>query len=377
MRFSFCSSLRRWRSVSLHALLMAFAGAALSYSATEAIRQALQNGQLDQAARLVQQEKQANPKDVQIRFLEGVVQAQQGQTERAIDSFRRLIESNPELIEAHNNLGVLYAAKGRLDEARKALEAGMLANASYATLHRNLDDVQSQLTKQTYAKALQVDPKVRGSAPQLSLLGSMEPRQAAASASRNSITVVAIAPPLPPALPPPPISPASVAASAVSVAARQITPAAIAASAPAPTPAPPPAPVAKATPEKAAPPPPASAVEAVQAPEAEAVRSAVLAWAKAWSQKDMDSYLGAYAESFVPSERMSRAKWEIERRQRIVSKKKISVEVRQLKITSDGKSMTAQFQQIYASDNFSGNSRKSLELIKQGGRWLIARETVN
>ena len=383
MRFFSPLSLRRRRSVFLTALLMALAGAALSASPTEAIRQALQAGQLDQAARLVQQEKQNNPKDVQIRFLEGVVQAQQGQTDRAIESFRKLIESNPEVVEAHNNLGVLYASKGRLDDARKALEAGMLASASYATLHRNLDDVQSQLTKQTYAKALQIDSKSRSNAPQLSLLGSMESRQATALPSRG-ITIVAVAPTLPPTPPAPatPVTSASLRPASATTALPASAPAASVPAAPA-------APVASATPaatastakaaaEKAPPPAPAaSQPDRMDAAEAEAVRSAVLAWAKAWSHKDMDGYLGAYAENFVPAERVSRSKWEADRRLRILSKKNISVEVRQLKITSDGKSVSAQFQQVYASDNFSGNSRKTLELVKHGGRWLIARETVN
>ena len=377
MRFFSPLSLRRRRSVPLTVLLMALAGTALSASPTEAIRQALQAGQLDQAARLVQQEKQSNPKDVQIRFLEGVVQAQQGQTDRAIESFRKLIESNPEVVEAHNNLGVLYASKGRLDDARKALEAGMLANASYATLHRNLDDVQSQLTRQTYAKALQIDSKSRSNAPQLSLLGAIEPRQTVVPPSRG-ITIVAVAPTLPPTLP----APASpVASTTVRQASATVVPAsAPAASAPA-TPATPAAimaSMAKPATEKAVPPPPvASQPDRTDAVEMEAIRNAVLAWAKAWSHKDMNGYLGAYADSFVPAEHVPRNKWEADRRLRILSKKNISVEVRQLKITSDGKLASAQFQQVYASDNFSGNSRKTLDLVRQGSRWLIARETVN
>ena len=91
----------------------------------------------------------------------------------------------------------------------------------------------------------------------------------------------------------------------------------------------------------------------------------------------MDGYLDAYATSFAPPDHMSRSKWESERRLRILSKRSISVEVRQFKASVDGKTATAQFQQIYNSDNFTGNSRKTLELIKHGNRWLIVRETVN
>lgn len=91
----------------------------------------------------------------------------------------------------------------------------------------------------------------------------------------------------------------------------------------------------------------------------------------------MPAYLSAYAADFVPAEKMSRAKWESERRLRIVSKKSILVEVSQVQITLQGPKATVRFQQIYESDNFKGNSRKTLEMQKQGQRWLIVRETVN
>lgn len=91
----------------------------------------------------------------------------------------------------------------------------------------------------------------------------------------------------------------------------------------------------------------------------------------------MPRYLAAYASSFTPADRMSRHKWESDRRSRIVSKKTISVTVNQLNIALHGDKATVRFQQIYESDNFKGNSRKTLEMVKQGQLWLIVRETVN
>ena len=366
-----------------HGMVLAILGAmacghALGASTADHIRQALQSGQLEQASRLVQQEKQLNPREVQIRFLEGVVLAQLGQTDKAIESFGKLVESNPEIVEAHNNLGVLYASKGRLEDARKALEAGMQAHAGYATLHRNLGDVQSQLTRQTYAKALQVDSKSRQAVPQLSLLGSMGgplPAQALTPSAPS-------APPTPstPVTPPPASAPVAAAPQSAPQAVPPTTPqVARPATPPAPpTPSASPAPAKTAEPSKAevraVQPPPADRTDTA---EADAIRHAVQAWAKAWSRKDMDHYLDAYAPNFSPPEQQPRSKWEADRRQRILSKKSISVELRQLKISASGKTGTVQFQQIYTSDNFTGNSRKTLEMVKQGGRWLIVRETVN
>ena len=91
----------------------------------------------------------------------------------------------------------------------------------------------------------------------------------------------------------------------------------------------------------------------------------------------MTRYLAAYANSFTPPEKMPRAKWENDRRVRIVSKKTISVEVNNLKIEVAGGKASAHFQRVDESDNCKGNSHKTLEMVKQGDRWLITRETVN
>ena len=362
-------------------------GLALASSPAEGIRQALAAGQLEQAAKLVQQEKQRLPQDAELRFLEGVVQAQQGQTDKAIETFRKLVESHPGIVEAHNNLGVLYASKGRLEEARKALEAGMLTHGSYAALHRNLADVQSQLVKQTYAKALQVDSKARTAVAQLSLLGSMQAPRASSAASESLPAATAVASrqtasgtaPVTAAAPSAPVTPAVVASAAPAAPPPALPPRAVASTPPLPASATAAGPAAESpkAPKAASESAPAPAAKPAPSADTEAIRAAVMAWAKAWSRKDVDDYLQAYASSFVPPEGQSRSKWEAERKLRIVSKKSISVEVRQLKVTVEDKTATVQFQQIYNSDNFTGNSRKTLEMVRQGERWLIARERVN
>ena len=367
----------------------------------DSIKQAIQSGQLEQALKLVQQERQIAPKDVQLRFLEGVIQAQQGQTDKAIDTFKKLTESNPDLSEAHNNLGVLYAAKGKLEESRSSLEKALLTHPSYAAAHRNLADVQSQLAKQTYAKALQVDSKVKNSTPQLTLLGSIDPNKRAPNP-----TIVTAAAPAPSANPSATVAAPSAESTKPAVVPAPAT-APVTAAAPttapttAPAVAPVPAPVAVNAPKPAAAvvvasstPSPAAAVtppvaaakpepkkEEAQPKQAKAdypeVRNAVAAWAKAWSQKDMGRYLASYGSSFTPPDKMSRAKWESDRQIRIVSKKTIRVDINNLKVEVNGNKATANFQQIYESDNFKGNSHKTLEMLKQGDRWLITRETVN
>ena len=89
----------------------------------------------------------------------------------------------------------------------------------------------------------------------------------------------------------------------------------------------------------------------------------------------MTAYLGAYAPSFVPSGGGSRASWAAERRARIMPRSRIKVEVTDLSIHVNGDRATARFRQQYNSDNLNSSSRKTLEMVKAGNRWLIVRET--
>jgi tetratricopeptide (TPR) repeat protein len=340
----------------------------LCHSAIEAapvdnLKQLIQSGQLDQAYKLVQQERQTAPKDVQLQFLEAVILAQQGQHDRAIDAFQKMTEQHPELPEPYNNLGVLFAAKGRLEEARAAFEKAIQTHASYSAAHHNLADVQAQLVRQTYARALQVDPKVKSAPAQLTLLGAI-------TTERSDVTKLTSSPDRTSRVP------ATTTGTPAGTSTPQLTIPPVKSTAEEDSAA---KAAAKATAKEAAKDVAKPSVEKhkEQNGEEEAVKSAIQNWAHAWSQKDIKKYFSAYASNFEPPDRLSRAKWEVEREQRIISKKKIQVAVSNFKIDVNGNKAKINFSQIYESDNFKGSSRKSLELTKQSGRWLITRETVN
>ena len=282
---------------------------AMAATGADNIKQLIQSGQLDQAFKSVQQERQTAPKDVQLQFLEAVILAQQGQHDRAIDAFRKITEVHPELPEPYNNLGVLYASKGRLEDARAVFEKAIQTHASYSAAHQNLADVQAQLVRQTYARALQVDPKVKTAPSQLTLLGAIttERTDVTKLAGPAERVIVAQAPPAP-ALTPPVAPNPPATKSAVDedkeVAARSAKEA------------------AKLAAER----------HKDQSAEEEAVKLAIQSWAKSWSQKDVKKYFSAYASNFEPPDRASRAKWEAERELRIVSKKKIQVSVNNFRL---------------------------------------------
>ena len=88
----------------------------------------------------------------------------------------------------------------------------------------------------------------------------------------------------------------------------------------------------------------------------------------------MARYLGAYASNFDTGSQ-SRPVWEQARRDRIVSKKRISVEVQSLQITVNGSRAIAKFLQDYKADTLAVVNGKTLELTRTADRWLIVKES--
>ncbi|MEO8056965.1 MAG: tetratricopeptide repeat protein [Burkholderiales bacterium] len=100
-----------------------------------------------------------SPKDPPMRFLKGVMLADAKRYPEAIEVFQKLTEDYPDLAEPYNNLAAIYAATGDYIKARATLEQALRTNPGYATAHENLGDVYATLAAQSYARALQLDPR--------------------------------------------------------------------------------------------------------------------------------------------------------------------------------------------------------------------------
>ena len=124
---------------------------------------------------------------------------------------------------------------------------------------------------------------------------------------------------------------------------------------------------------------PAPAAEAkppAPAPDPAEVLAALAAWARAWSAKDADAYLAAYAPGFAPPNGEPREAWEKARRARLAAPKKIAVTVENAKVEflGDGRASVA-FTQTYASDLVrAAATPKTLVLERADGRWRIVEE---
>jgi|GEM_PF-1082605 TPR repeat protein len=123
------------------------------------------------------------------------------------------------------------------------------------------------------------------------------------------------------------------------------------------------------------------AASATEAPVPDATQSvsvqlavAIERWADAWSLRDVDRYLAAYAPDFQPPHGESRQKWERQRRTRIAGKTRIDIQIRDLAITVDGDVARARFVQEYRADRRRETALKTLTLIKSERTWLIRQE---
>jgi tetratricopeptide (TPR) repeat protein len=307
----------------------------------------------------------SKPADPQMRFLKGVVQRNLGKNSEAIATFTRLTEDYPELPEPYNNLAVLYAAQGQYDKSRMALEMAIRTNPSYSTAHENLGDVYARLASQAYNKALQLDSANVAVPPKLALirelfkpnLGGPRPAGASSVAPASAAPTASAEAHAPEGKPAAPANP--VAASSSAPAATKPVPAA-----PVATPVAPSATVATAP-----------AKPTVGAPDKAGVEAAVLAWAQAWSAKDMAGYLSAYSADFDTPGNQPRAAWEKDRTDRIVGKSSIAVKITELAVSLQGNEAMAHFRQAYRANSLSVSSRKTLHLRFEGGRWLITKES--
>ena len=369
------------RLVAFSALLGAAAVHAADYSDITVL---LKSGKAADALAKADQRLASAPKDPQLRFLRGVAQADSGKPNDAIATFTQLTQEYPELPEPYNNLAVLYAGQNQLDKARTALEMAIRTNPSYATAHENMGDIYAKLAAQAYNKALQLDATNSAALnPKLALIRELfAPGRTPGVPTRTATAPAAAAATRAPAAPAvasaPPATPPAVAAAPVVAAAP--------AAAPKPPVAAPVTPVAEAAP--AAAPVRTPAAEPVSAPAARSdsasgadtaaqqdVESAVKAWAAAWSARDMKNYLSSYGKQFDPPGSQSRSAWEKEREARIVGKKQIKVTITDLSVDVKGDKATARFHQAYSADTLSVASRKTLELARSQGRWVIVRES--
>lgn len=360
--------------------MLVYGGAAIAGDAVYEIDQLVKKGKPEQALAQIDAYLAAQPKNAwgrnitQMRFLKGVLLAEQKQNPEAIQVFIKLIQDYPDLPEPYNNLAALYVAQGQLEKARDVLERGLHTDSAYSTAYRNLNEVYAKLANRAYDHTVQASRESssalikelcdnygrvanqavgRGQSAvgDVSLIRDIPKSRSSAGKppSKVDIDEMAVAsvedePPVPPEFNNPGIK----AATSVNSQPKQNDQNA-----------------------KAVVPPQASSADE------KTVLAAVEAWATSWSRKDVPAYLAFYAKDFRTPNGLSRADWTQQRRERIGKPKSIKVSVDQPKVVlSDANHASVSFRQGYRSDNLQTATRKTLLMVKSGGKWMIQEERV-
>ena len=330
----------------------------------------LRSGQSAEALVRIESFLDKHPRDMQMRFIKGVVLTEQGKTTEAITVFTKLTEDHPDLPEPYNNLAVLFAANGQYDKARAALDMAIRTNPSYATAYENLGDVHAKLASQAYDKALQLDSGNVNAKSKLTLLRTLTVNVAGKDTTGKAQPAVATANAAP--------KPAPAPAPAPIVIARAEPPKDTAVkpkAEPKVEAKPDLKPVARPEPKVEA---QAVAVaapkQAAASPDNEEVMATVNDWAAAWSARDVKRYLSHYGGDFETPKGEARKVWADERTSRIAGKGRINVKVDTPQVAVNGNTATVKFRQVYSSDRLQADSHKTLVLTRQGGKWQIKQE---
>ena len=312
----------------------------------EEIQRMIQQESFQKALVLAEEQLAINPDDIQTLFLKGLILARMDRLKESAAVFVRLNEEHPELPEPYNNLAVIYAASGEYDKAEEALRQAINTHPSYATAHENLGDIYAKMASQAYNNALKLDSNNQETKEKLSMITELiSAPEPVAVAPKTEIQH------------PDPESLAQISSKPV-VTSNKIE----AESEPT---------LARFEPE------PETILEPPFDKDAarKEVKIAVNNWAKAWSAKDVDNYVKSYSGKFIPPNKLSRSKWQAQRRVRLSKPRyiKVTLDNVRIEILSQDQALV-RFIQTYQSDNYKDQVNKQLLLNKDDGVWLISKE---
>jgi len=357
------------------------------------IRNLLEKRQLKEALKQVDTYLGANEKQPEALFLRGLILFESGRIDESIDVFKLLTQEYPLKPELYNNLAVSYAVKGDYYHARDALKKAIEIYPGYTKAHENLGDIYMNIARQSYEKALQLDPDKKSIHKKLNHINNLpimqgNPKKIAASEqkvyrqktprptqSRESVTQASRIQ-NPPASTPRKIQAKNIAKaegqrmvqSVIQEEAQKMskkdhiskkansTHMDVAKTEPGPCPAWDNHPELKSIEEKA-------------------IVNALKTWASVWSRRDIKGYIAMYAPDFQLPGNMSRKRWERSRKRRL-SKKYINVTIANPQISFVNCTLArVTFDQFYSSNNYEDQTKKLILFKKEVQEWRIIKES--
>ncbi len=142
------------RRNSLLPLIVLFGISSAYGQSLESTRQALGNGQLEQAATAIALLRETIPEDPELKLLMAELTWRRGDTPQALEQLRALARAYPNRPEPLNNQAVILARAGNLSAARELLEAALGLEPGFRETFANLGDVYAALAAEAYRQAL-------------------------------------------------------------------------------------------------------------------------------------------------------------------------------------------------------------------------------
>lgn len=270
---------------------------------------------------------ETNPENISALFLKAQIQTKNHQADKAIETYKTLIALETNHLQAYNNLAALYAHQGKLELASETLEQAILTDPVYTTIHSNLRAIYQDISKNHYRQALSLEPEynqtpvmpidIHTNTDQI-----LNPEiQAALKNAQAAINT-------------------NLVSNRVTIHERAVAPA---------------------------------LVDSQRNPANE-VKINLLAWAKAWSNRDASRYIQAYTNQYTPSTKTPK-EWAASRRWKFKNTSYIKVSVSQIRIKADGEQYRAEFKQHYESDSYEDTVDKEMVFVRENGHWKIDAES--
>jgi len=366
----------------------------LADSSLDQIRTLLEKRQLKEALKQVDTYLGANQKQPEALFLRGLILFESGRIDESIDVFKLLTQEYPLKPELYNNLAVSYAVKGDYYHARDALKKAIEIYPGYTKAHENLGDIYMNIARQSYEKALQLDPDKKSIHKKLNHINNLpimqgNPKKTVSANEkihqrevRKPAQVRATMPKTtsiqnPPASVPHKIQTDNIARAEAQKMVQNVIQQEVQKIG-----------NSSASKEKKSMAAHMDNVQTEKSPcstwdshpelkviEENAIIKALKTWASVWSRKDLKAYLSMYAPDFKPPHNLSRRAWERQRKQRL-KKDYINVTIANPQTTFVTCALARiTFDQFYSSGSYEDQTKKLILFKKVGPEWRIIKES--
>jgi len=274
------------------------------------------------------------PNDYAALFLKARVLVQLNQIPEAEKTYRNLIDLDPTQPEAYNNLAKILVTKGDLEGAQTLLEKAMQTHPSYAAVYDNLSHIYVAKARDSYGKALRLEPgKSQLELTELAAL-QMQPQTESQPAPKTQSSTARLQPS------------SGKASTGVELTLSDQN------AATAPT----------------------SSDNSIPAFNEDEIITTLQGWAAAWSEQSADVYFVFYADDYHPPGK-SRDSWQQDRRKRLKKPRWIQIGLKDIEVKPiNNKEAQVELIQVYRASNYQDRTKKQLKLRQTPDGWRIIAE---